>query len=106
MSEAINDVLAGAMRLLATREHSQHELRRKNNTSRTNDQSSLTGIGISPSAQSIWVAGDGSGSTVSQTLLISCGKAGCAIPTPSSELGNPEVTERMWMSGKVSRKTL
>ena len=29
MSEAINDVLAGAMRLLATREHSQHELRRK-----------------------------------------------------------------------------
>jgi len=29
MSEALNDALAGAMRLLATREHSQHELRRK-----------------------------------------------------------------------------
>lgn len=29
MSESLNDVLAGAMRLLATREHSQHELRRK-----------------------------------------------------------------------------
>jgi len=29
MSEAINDALAGAMRLLAAREHSQHELRRK-----------------------------------------------------------------------------
>ncbi len=29
MSEALNDALAGAMRLLAAREHSQHELRRK-----------------------------------------------------------------------------
>lgn len=29
MSEGLNNVLAGAMRLLATREHSQHELRRK-----------------------------------------------------------------------------
>jgi len=29
MSEALNDALAGAMRLLATREHSQHELQRK-----------------------------------------------------------------------------
>ena len=29
MSAELNNVLAGAMRLLATREHSQHELRRK-----------------------------------------------------------------------------
>ena len=29
MSEAVNNVLAGAMRLLAAREHSQYELRRK-----------------------------------------------------------------------------
>jgi len=29
MSNPLNDVLAGAMRLLAIREHSQHELRRK-----------------------------------------------------------------------------
>jgi len=29
MSEALNDALAGAMRLLAVREHSQHELQRK-----------------------------------------------------------------------------
>ena len=29
MPKALNDVLAGAMRLLAAREHSQHELRRK-----------------------------------------------------------------------------
>ncbi len=29
MSEALNDALAGAMRLLAAREHSQQELRRK-----------------------------------------------------------------------------
>ncbi len=29
MNEALKDVLAGAMRLLATREHSQQELRRK-----------------------------------------------------------------------------
>ena len=37
---------------------------------------------------------DGSGSTISQILLISWGKAGWATPTPSSELGNPEVTDR------------
>ena len=29
MSETLNDALAGAMRLLAVREHSQHELQRK-----------------------------------------------------------------------------
>ena len=77
----------------------------QNRTSRTNDQWSLTGIGIIPSAQWSWVMADGLGSTTSQILLISWGKAGWAMPTPSSELGNPEVTERISMSGKVSRGT-
>ncbi len=48
---------------------------------------------------------DGSSSTISQILLISWGKAGCAIPTPSSELGKPDVTDRISMSGKRVRKT-
>jgi hypothetical protein len=74
-------------------------------TSRTKDQWSLTGTGISPRAQRSWVTADASGSTTSQILLISWGKAGWAIPTPSSELGNPEVTERMAISGNASLKT-
>ncbi len=76
----------------------------QNSTSSTNDQWSLTGIGIMPRAQSSRVMSDGSGSTTSHTLLISCGNAGCAMPTPSSELGNPEVTERIAMSGNAARK--
>jgi hypothetical protein len=68
-------------------------------TSRMNDQWSPTVSGIIPSAHMSFVIADGSGSTISHTLLISWGKAGCAIPTPSSELGKPEVTERISMSG-------
>ena len=51
------------------------------------------------------VTADGRCSTTSQTLLISWGKAGCITPTPSTELGNPEVTDRISMPGKVSRNT-
>jgi hypothetical protein len=78
-------------------------VRPQNSTSSTNDQSSLTGIGIIPSAHSSCVIADGAGSTTSHTLLISCGNAGCATGTPSSALGNPDVTERIWMSGNASR---
>ncbi len=51
------------------------------------------------------VMSEGSVSTDSQTLLVSCGKAGCSTPTPNSELGKPDVTERISMPGNVSRKT-
>ncbi len=68
------------------------------------DQSSLTGRGMSPSDHMSRVMSDGSSSTVSKTLLISWGKAGWAIPTPSSELGKPDVTDRISSSGKRSRK--
>ena len=75
----------------------------QNSTSRTNDQWSETGTGINPSAQSSCVTAEGEGSTTSQTLLISCGNAGWAMPTPSADDGNPEVTERISMPGKAAR---
>ncbi len=78
----------------------------QNSTSRMKDQLSLTGSGIRPSAQNSWVIAEGSGSTISQTLLISWGKAGWAMPTPSSEAGNPEVTDRISIPGKASLKSL
>jgi hypothetical protein len=74
-------------------------------TSSTNDQWSLTGTGIRPSAHNMRVIADGSGSTVSHSLLISCGNAGCATPTPSSFAGKPDVTERISIPGKAARNS-
>ena len=75
----------------------------QNWTSSTKDQSSLTGMGIMPRAHRSWVTGEVCGSTTSQILLISCGNAGWPMPTPSWDMGNPEVTDQIWMSGNAAR---